>query len=70
MLEIELAVYELRQAESAELHLGDFDLIEDETLEGFYRKETLAYIAGKSKFKKTPFLIKQVFDLKKERLGF
>lgn len=61
-LEKELTVFEQHKREWLQNHLGDFVVIANETVAGFYRDYESAFKAGLSKFGiRASFLVKQVW---------
>jgi len=59
----ELSVYEAKKSEWLKSHSGEFVLISDKTLAGFYPTYQRAFEVGLEKFGiKAEFLIKQVLE--------
>ena len=67
VLDRQIAYFQQHQTELAEEHHGEFVLIHDESIEGFYESELDAYTAAKRRYDAGTFLIGNALDLKKRR---
>ena len=59
VLDRQIAYFQQHQTELAEEHHGEFVLIHDESIEGFYESELDAYTAAKRRYDAGTFLIRQ-----------
>lgn len=62
----QFAYFKKHQNEYAKEHHGEFVLIHDDSVEGFYQSELQAYTRGKNKFEAGTFLIRKCLRTKEE----
>ena len=66
-LEEELSYFRDHQEQFAKEHTGQFVLICNQTVEGFYGDEIEAYVAAKRKFQDGTFLLRQCIRKEEEK---
>ena len=66
VLDTQIAYFKKRQMELAEAHHGDFVLIHDESIAGFYQSELDAYTVAKRVYDDGTFLIRQCLKPEEE----
>ncbi len=66
VLDRQIMYFQQHQAELAEEHHGEFVLIHDESIEGFYESELDAYTTAKRHYDAGTFLIRQCLKPEEE----
>ena len=69
-LERERHVYEMHLDEWRQAHLGEFVLIKDEAVVGFFGSLEAAFAAGIEKFQLEPFFVKQILPAEIVNVSF